>query len=129
VGDGADVLHQFGFGHADAVVGDGEELFVLVGLDADLQGGVVAFVGAVGGVGGGDAQLVQGVGGVGHQLAQEDFPLGVQGVDQDIEQLLDFGLELIGCLCGHGVRLLDAWWLILDDWRLVTNAWRLALGL
>jgi len=103
VGDGADVLHQLGLGHADAVVGDGESFRVLVSLDADFKGRVVGL-----GVGGGYPQLVQRVRGVGDEFAQEDFALGVQGVDEDIEQLLDFGLEFVGSLCGHGWYLLDA---------------------
>ena len=40
-----------------------------------------------------EAQLVAGVGGVGDQLAQEDLLVAVQGVDHQVEQLLDLGLE------------------------------------
>lgn len=43
------------------------------------------------------AQLLQGVGGVGHQLADEDLAVGVEGVDDDVQQLADFGLKrLVG---------------------------------
>ncbi len=105
VGDGADVLHELGLGHADAIVGDGEGLLVLVGLDADFQRRVVAGV-LVGGL---DAQLVQRVRGVGDEFAQEDLVLGVQRVDEDFEELFDFGFEFVGGLSCH-------WRFLLGDW-------------
>jgi hypothetical protein len=40
-----------------------------------------------------NAQLVQGVGRIGDQLAQEDLLVAVQGVDHQLEQFPDFGLE------------------------------------
>ena len=48
-----------------------------------------------------EAQLVAGVGGVRDQLAQEDLLVAVQGVDHQVQQLLDFGLEA-QCFLGGG---------------------------
>ncbi len=45
-----------------------------------------------------EAQLVAGVGGVGNQFAQEDLLVAVQGVDHQVQQLLDLGLEAEGFL-------------------------------
>ena len=39
------------------------------------------------------AELVEGVGGVGDELAQEDLRMRVEGVDDELQQLTDFGLE------------------------------------
>ena len=50
-----------------------------------------------------EAQLVAGVGGVRDQLAQEDLLVAVQGVDHQVQQLLDLGLEAEGFLGGGGV--------------------------
>ena len=49
-----------------------------------------------------EAQLVAGVGGVGDQLPQEDLLVAVEGVDHQIQQLADLGLETVGGLLGHG---------------------------
>ncbi len=100
-GDGADVLHDLVFGHAHAGVGDGQGSSFLVRGDADLQGQLR--VGDLGAAACLEADFLQGVGGVGGQLAQEDLPVGVQGVHEDIEQLSDFGLEFVcGAVFGHG---------------------------
>ena len=77
-------------GHADAVVLDGEGAGGLVGGDAD--GGGVGW--GEGGVGEGEeAAAVGGVGGVGDELAEEDLAFGVEGVDDEVEQAADFGVE------------------------------------
>ena len=88
-GDGAEVLDQVVVGHADAVVGDGDGLR----RDGDVDLQLVAF-GEEFGVGEGQvAELVAGVGGVGDELAQEDLPVRVQGMGDDIEEAGDLGLE------------------------------------
>jgi len=48
------------------------------------------------------AHLLEGVGSVGHQLPDEDFLFRVEGMDDDIEQLLDLGLEFEGLGSGSG---------------------------
>ena len=92
MGDGAEVFHQLIVRHADAVVGNGEGLARLVGGDVDLQrqrGLKDAVLGELR-----VAQLLQGVGGVGHQLAHEDLAVRVEAVNDDVQELLDFSLEL-----------------------------------
>ncbi|KAF5034277.1 hypothetical protein DSECCO2_597900 [anaerobic digester metagenome] len=107
-GDGAEVVHEFFAGHAAAGVGDDELAGVLVCGDADFERRVG--VGDGGAPAGFEAQLVQGVGGVGHQLAQKYFPVGVDGMGDDIQELANFGAKLVGFSlgCGHG-RLLFPW--------------------
>ena len=43
-----------------------------------------------------EAQLVVGVRGVGNQLPKEDLPVAVQGMDHQMQQFADFGLEAQG---------------------------------
>ena len=50
-----------------------------------------------------EAQPVVGVGGVRDQLTQEDLPVAVQGMDHELQQLTDFGLETEGFFSGVGV--------------------------
>lgn len=99
VGDGAQVRFQLAAVHTDAGVDDGERFLIVINLDLDLQRQM-----AVKGFFLGEALvaiLFQGVGGVGDQLTEKDLTLGVKRVDDDIKQLLDFGLKLLG----FGLRL------------------------
>ncbi len=94
LGDGADVGDDLVAGHADAVVDYGEGTGRLVEGDADLE---LAIAFEQGGIGHRlEAQLVARVGGVGDQLAQENLLVAVQGVDHQVQQLLDLGLEAQG---------------------------------
>jgi hypothetical protein len=47
-----------------------------------------------------EAQLVGGVGGVGNEFAQENVLVGIQGMDHQLQQLFDFGLEAQGFFGG-----------------------------
>ena len=90
-GDGAEVRDEVFLVHADAGVGDGEGLVLLVELeiDAGFEG-----KGLVGVVGQGEVtQLVECVGGVGDELAQEYLRMRVERVDDELEELIDFGLK------------------------------------
>jgi hypothetical protein len=98
LGDGADVLDHFLPAHADAVVGDRERARLAVEGDADLEVGVVLEQRGV--AQSLEAQLVGGVGGVGNQFAQENVLVGIQGMDHQLEELLDFGLEAEGFFGG-----------------------------
>ena len=98
LGDGADMLDDFLAAHADAIVAHGDGARVLVHVDEHVQIGVALVQAVVGG--GREAQLVGGVRGVGNQLAQEDFLVRIQGVDHQVQQLPNLGLEcpfLGGC--------------------------------
>ncbi len=90
-GDGAQVRDQILLIHADAGVGDGECLFLLIELqiDARIEGKVLIRIIDKRQV----AQFVERVGGVGNELAQKDLGMGVEGVDDQLQQLTDFGLK------------------------------------
>ena len=98
VGDGAEVFDELGAGHADAVIGDGQSAGGFIGGDGDFQrgGGVedVVFREL------GEAHFFHRIGSVGHQFADEDLAVGVKAVNNDIEDLFDFGLEFVGL--AHG---------------------------
>lgn len=92
--------------HADAVVVDGEGVGVGIEADADAQVAVVFEQGRLGQRF--KAQFVGGIGGVGDELAKEDFLVGVQRVDHQLQQLFDFGLEAQGLfwVCSVTVTML-----------------------
>ena len=102
VGDGAEVLDELVARHADAGVLNRDGLGLVVGGDGDFEfgGAVLDFLFGELRV----AQFLEGVGGVGNELADEDFFLRVERVDDDIEQLLDLGLELEFLRSGGGHR-------------------------
>ena len=102
-GDGADVAHHLLLAHTDAVVGDGQGAGLGVRLEADGEIAVARGQALVRERL--EAQAVQGVGGVGDQFAQEDLLVRVQGMRDQVQQLVDFGLEgaVLGVALGHGV--------------------------
>ena len=93
LGDGAQVLLHFFLGHTDAVVGNRQH--PILGIPGDGDGELIPIdahlVIGEGGVG----QLVDGVGGVGDDFPQENLPVGVDGVDHEIQQTLGLGFELL----------------------------------
>ena len=93
-GDGAQVLDEVLLGHADTAVADRQGALLLVEANQDLGLLVVALAehGLV--LQRHEADLVQGIGPVRDQLAEEDVLLLVQGVDDDVHQPGDLGLEL-----------------------------------
>jgi hypothetical protein len=92
LGDRAELVDDALARHADAVVGDGQRLGVLVGDDPDHPVLVVLqqllVLERV------EFDLVDGIAGVGDQFTEEDFAVGVEGVSDDVQQLLQLGLEL-----------------------------------
>ena len=84
LGDGAQIVFQLFPGHAAAVVRQCQGALILIGNDVDgklIPGYVRQLLGQRAAV-----QLVDRVAGVGDQLPQEDFLMGVNGVDhQDRE--------------------------------------------
>ena len=100
-GDRAEACGQILAGHADAVVGDGQGLGVLVERDRDREGRAVGDE-----LGLGDrlvAQLLAGVGGVGDEFADEDFPVGIDRMNHQMQQARNIGLEALRG-CGFGGR-------------------------
>jgi hypothetical protein len=89
--DRADVLDDVLARHADAVVRDRDRAGLLVVTDANLQVRVVSDERAVGN--GIEPQLVAGVRRIGHEFPQEDLLVAVQGVNHQVEELFDLGLE------------------------------------
>src|SRR5262249_11361438 len=89
--DGSEPLHHVLAAHADAVVLDREAFVVGVDQERDAQGRVIAEQ-----VRAGDrfvTQLFAGVGGVRNQLADEDLLVGIDRVDDQVEELGNIGLE------------------------------------
>ena len=84
----------YSLGHTDTGIPDDQGLVLLVGDDVDAE--VLAGI-QLAGVGQGlISDLVQGIGGVGDEFSQEDLLVGVDGVDDQREQLRDLSLELEG---------------------------------
>jgi hypothetical protein len=82
----------YSLGHTNTAIADGKGLVLLVGDDVNAQ--VLARV-KLAGVGQRlVADLVQGIGGVGNKFSQENFLVGVDGVDDEGEELRDLSLEL-----------------------------------
>ena len=97
-GDDAQIVLQLLLAHADAVVADGQGAPLRIGLDSDaevlpLEAHVLIRQGPV-------AQLVDGVAGVGDDLPQEDLPVGVDGVNHQVQQAPGFRFEF---LLGHSL--------------------------
>jgi hypothetical protein len=86
--------------HADARVGDGEDLLLFIKFEVDawridaIADERFVFVVDKGRV----AELVECVGGVGDQFAEEDLRVGVKRMDDQLEELIYFSLKL---LFGH----------------------------
>ena len=92
MGDGAQVALELLGGHADTVIrnSDGTGIFIkgdtngqvtLVELDTRILKAL-------------KVELVDGIARVGDKLAQEDFLIGVDGVDHEVEQFFALGLKL-----------------------------------
>src|SRR5262245_29357799 len=80
--------------HADAVVTDRERALVAIGVDPDREVALGAHEARLGDRG--EAQTVVGVRCVRNQLPEKDLPVAVQGMDHQLQQLTDFGLETAG---------------------------------
>ncbi len=92
MGDGAQVALQLLGGHANAVIRNGNGARVFIKGDANGQ---VALVDLDAGVGQTlKVELVDGVARVRDKLAQEDFLVGVDRVDHEVEQFFALGLKL-----------------------------------
>jgi len=105
VGDGAEIFDEFGLRHADAEILNREGLRLVIGGEVDLELGLVVEDFLFGDLR--VAEFFKRVGRVGNQLADEDFLLRVERVDDDIEELFDLGLELE--FCGVAVDMEGDW--------------------
>lgn len=99
VGNGAKVFDEVGFRHADTGVRNGDRLLLFIGRDGDGEGLFRLENVRVGQLL--DTQFFQCVRGIGNQLANKNFTVAVEGVDNDVEKLPDFCLEWLLCCCAH----------------------------
>ena len=92
VGDGAQVALELLGGHADTVIRDSNGAGILIEGDANGQVALVDLNARV--LQALKVELVDGIARVGDKLAQEDFLVGVDGVDHEVEQFFALGLKL-----------------------------------
>ncbi len=92
MGDGAQIALQLLGGHANAVIRDGNGADVFIKGDANGQVALVDLDARV--LQALKVELVDGVARVRDKLAQEDFLIGVDGVDHEVEQFFALGLKL-----------------------------------
>ena len=105
MGDGAEVFDEFVTGHAETVIRDGEGALFFVGGEGDFQRQVGLEDVVLRELG--MAELFEGVGSVRDELAHKDFAVRVKRVDDDVEDLFDFGLEFV--FCRHDFDLERSW--------------------
>ena len=99
VGNGTQILLQLFLGHTNAVILHGQDAVFLIAGDEDAE---IALVHAHGGVGQAlIIQLINGVRSVGNQLPQEDFLIGIDGVDHHVHQLFALCLKFF---LGHNTK-------------------------
>ena len=92
MGDGAQIALELLGGHANAVIRDRDGAGILVERDADGKVTLVELNARV--LQALKVELVDGVARVRDKLAQEDFLIGVDGVDHEVEQFFALGLKL-----------------------------------
>ena len=92
MGDGAQIALELLGGHANAVIRDGNGAGVFIKGDANSQVALVELDARI--LQALKVELVDGIARVGDKLAQEDFLIGVDGVDHEVEQFFALGLKL-----------------------------------
>ena len=92
MGDGAQIALELLGGHADAVIRNRDSAGILIEGDANGQVALVDLNARV--LQALKVELVDGIARVGDKLAQEDFLVGVDGVDHEVEQFFALGLKL-----------------------------------
>ena len=92
-GNGSDVGFDFLLVHPDAVVDDGQGFGFGIGNDLDLPVAIAIQQGLV--RDGLETDTIDGIGGIRDQLAQENILVGVERMDDQVEQLGYLGLELV----------------------------------
>lgn len=96
----------YSLGHTDTGILDGEGLGLLVGDDVNPQ--ILARVELAGIRERLVPDLVESIGGVGDDLSEEDLLVGVDGVDDEGEELRDLSLELEGLRhCGGSLGSIE----------------------
>ena len=95
VRDRAEVLHKLFPRHAAAVVGDRQCTVRFIRVDLDTEVACIHSCRAIGQRA--VIELVDRIAGVADQLAQEDFFMGIDGIDHEVKKPLGFGLKLLQC--------------------------------
>jgi hypothetical protein len=93
LGDGTQVVDKFLLGHTNTGILDGKGIVNLVWDDSDSE---VWFEVESASIRVSDrdvSDFVQGIRSVGDQFSEEDFLVGVEGVDDETHQLLDISIE------------------------------------
>lgn len=78
-------------GHSNAGISKSEGIGGLIGDDFNFEAGLI--LNDVGVSEGAIPDLIEGIGGIGDELSEEDFFVGVEGVDDEAHQLLDVSIE------------------------------------
>ena len=92
MGDGAQIALELLGGHADAVIRNRDGAGILIEGDANGQVALIDLDARV--LQALKVELVDGIARVGDKLAQEDFLIGIDGVDHEVEQFFALGLKL-----------------------------------
>ncbi len=109
-GNGAQIVDQIGLGHANARVFNGQSVIGLVGNELDLQFRLRIEHGRVG-----QAlvtNLVEGIGRVRDEFAKENLLVGVEGVDDQREELVDVCREGVAFRISGGGGAHGDWWFV-----------------
>src|SRR5690606_36281637 len=91
LGDGAQVVDHVFTIHANTVITDSDGTGFGIMHDLDAQFAVILIQGIV--VQRSITQLVTGISSIGNQLPQEDFAIGIQRMNHQMEELLDLCLK------------------------------------
>jgi hypothetical protein len=93
LGNGTQVVDKFLLGHTNTSILDGKSTVNLVRNDSDSEVWFEIESAAVWISDRDVSDLVQSVGSVRDQFSQEDFFIGVEGIDDETHQLLDISIE------------------------------------
>ena len=97
--DCAKIIDQFGMGHADAGVRDREKLLILFGFNRNLQRQIRLDGGLAGSLQ--KTKLFEGIRAIGNEFADKNFLIGVQRMNDDVQQLLNLCLKRMFLRCAH----------------------------
>src|SRR5688572_13151140 len=91
--DRPEILHQITMRHANSSVSEGDRARCFVGLDTDFQWQVRLINLFPGGLQ--EPEFLKCIRGIGNQFANENLFIGVERVNDNVQQLLNFGLKMM----------------------------------
>jgi len=83
LGNSSEVVNQFLFGHSDTGIPKGEGVVGFIGNDSNSEAGFEVESGRFGVGNGLVSDFVEGIRGIGNELSQENFLVGIKGVDDE----------------------------------------------